>query len=235
MERKFFPNQDCLGKRLILDWDGKPRFEIVGIVGDVLSNLDGPPEPTIYFPLNTGRFGYGSLVVRSTAEVTSLALPIQKEIAAMDATLPVSDVLTMEQIMGKSMAGAKFNAALVLFFAVLALLLASMGLYGLLSYLVTQRSSEIGLRVALGAQRLEIVQLMLASGLRPMATGLLIGLAAGAVCAQWIRGLLFGVRPFDVSIFATVGLVVTAVSAMACAVPAWRASRVDPLVALRYE
>jgi predicted permease len=235
MAREFFPNEDPLGKHLIIHWGGKPRFEIVGIVGDVLSNLDHPPEPIMYFPLNYGRFGYGTLVVRSAHDVTALALPIQKEIARMDADLPVSDVLTMEQIIGKSTASAKFDAVLVLLFAVLALLLAAVGLYGLLSYLVTQRTNEIGIRMALGAQQSDVLQAILFDGLRPTLIGLLAGLVAGAACAQLIRSELFGVQPYDFGIFAGVGLLVLIVSAVACTFPAWRAARVDPMVALRYE
>src|SRR5262249_20681042 len=149
-----------------LDWAGSPRFEIVGIVGDVLSDLNRPPEPTMYFPLGLGQFGYGSLVIRSSMDVTAFALPIQKEIAAIDGDLPVSDVLTMEQIIGRSTANAAFDAALLLIFAVLALILAAVGLYGLLSFVVTQRTSEIGIRMALGAQRAEVMRAMLLDGMR---------------------------------------------------------------------
>src|SRR4029077_18196809 len=152
---------------------------IVGIVGDVLSNLNAPPEPALYLPLNSGRFEYGSLVVRSASDLTSLALPIQKEIARMDPDLPVSDILTMEQIIGKSTASAMFDASLVLFFAVLAPVLAAVGLYSLLSYLVTQRNKEIGIRIALGAERRAVLQFMLLEGLRPVLIGLLIGLIGG--------------------------------------------------------
>jgi predicted permease len=235
MARKFFADEDPIGKTLVVEWQGKPRFEIVGIVGDVISDLDRPPEPTMYVPLNFGRFGYGSLVVRSRREVTALALPVQKEIATLDAELPVSDVLTMEQVIGKSAAGARFDALLVLLFAVLALILAAVGLYGLLSYLVTQRIGEIGIRVALGAQRPAVLQMILLDGLRPTAVGLLLGLAGGAICAQLIRSVLFGVRPLDVTIFALVALVVLSVAVTASFLPSWRASRFDPMVALRCE
>jgi predicted permease len=235
MAREFFPNEDPLGKHLIIHWGGRPRFEIVGVVGDVLSNLDRPPEPTMYFPLNFGRFGYGTLVVRSTIDATTFALPIQKEIARMDPDLPVSDVLTMEQIIGKSTAGAKFDAVLVLLFAVLALILAAVGLYGLLSYVVTQRTNEIGIRMALGAQQSDVLQSMFLDGMRPIMLGLLAGLAGGAICGQLIRSELFGVHAVDFTIFAAVGLLVLIVSAGACTFPVWRAMRVDPVVALRYE
>jgi len=235
MAKKFFATEDPLGKTLIIDWEGKPRFEIVGIVGDVLSDLNRPPEPTMYFSLKFGRFSYGALVTRSNTDVKSFALPIQKEIARMDPDLPVSDVLTMQQIIGKSTASAAFDAVLVLLFAVLALILAAVGLYGLLSYLVTQRTNEIGIRMALGAQRTEVMRATLLEGLRPTAIGLLIGLFAGGACAQLISSLLFGVRPFEFMIYAGVGLLVLIISIGACSYPAWRAARVDPIVALRYE
>jgi predicted permease len=235
MAKRFFPGEEFLGKRVVMDWLGKPRFEVVGVVADVISDLDGPPEPTIYFPLNSGKYNYGALVVRSTREVTSLALPIQKEIAGMDGDLPVSDVLTMDQIIGKSTANSRFDAVLVLLFAVLALILAAVGLYGLLSYLVTQRTSEIGLRLALGAQRSVVMRLMLADGLRPTLAGLAIGLAGGAIAARLMRSVLFGAHPIDATVFAAVGLVVLVVAVVASALPAWRASRFDPMVALRCE
>jgi putative ABC transport system permease protein len=233
MARKFFPNEDPLGQTLIVDWDGSPHFEIVGIVGDVLSNLDLPPEPTMYFPLGFGRFSGGSLAVRSTKDVTALALPIQKEIAAIDPDLPVSEVLTMDQFIGKSTASAGFDAALLLFFAALALLLAAVGLYGLLSYLVTERTNELGIRIALGAQRGTVMSLMLVDGLRPIAVGLLLGLLGGGICARFIQSTLFGVHAFEASIFASVSFLVLFVACLASSVPAWRASRCDPIAALR--
>lgn len=233
MARTFFSNEDPVGQTLVVNWGGSPHFEIVGVVGDVISDLDRPPEPVMYVPLNIGRFGYGTLVVRSSRDVTSLALPVQKEIAALDPDLPTSDVLTMEQIIGKSASGARFNAVLVLLFAALALVLAAVGLYGLLSYLVTQRTGEIGIRIALGAQRPAVLQLMLVEGMRPTFFGLLLGLAGGAIAARLIRSVLFGVSPLNPGVFATVVVTVSVVAVAACLLPAWRASRVDPMVALR--
>jgi len=233
MARKFFPNEDALGQTLIVDWSGNPRYQIVGIVGDVLSDLDQPAEPTMYFPLEQGRFSGGYLAVRSDKDVTALALPIQKEIAAIDPDLPVSDVLTMNQVIGLSTASAAFDAALLSFFAVLALLLAAVGLYGLLSYLVTERTSELGIRIALGAQRGTLLRLTLADGLRPVALGLALGLIGGAISSRLLQSELFGVRAFELSIFAGVAILVLLVASVASLVPAWRAAHCDPITALR--
>jgi predicted permease len=237
MAKKFFDGEDPLGKHLKIDWQGAPRFEVVGIVGDVLSDLDRPAEPTMYLPLNSGRLEYGSLVVMASAgrDVTALALPMQKVIAGMDPDLAVSDVLTMDERIGKSTESAMFDAVLVLLFAVMGLVLAAVGLYGLLSYLVTERTNEIGIRMALGAPRGEVMRIMFLDGLRPTGLGLLVGLFAGGVCAQLIRSLLFGVEPLDVRIFAVVVVVVMGISVAACTYPAWRAARVDPMTALRCE
>jgi predicted permease len=235
MAREFFPAGDAIGKTLVVSWEESPRFTIVGIVGDVLSDLNRPAEATMYFPINSGRFSYGSLVARSDREVTALALPLQKEFAAMDPNIGVSEILTMEERIGKSSASAMFDAVLVLLFAVLGLVLASVGLYGLLSYLVTERTNEIGIRMALGARQSEVMRMMFADGLRPTGVGLLLGLVAGGVCAQLIRSLLFGVQPLDVNIFAAVAFVVLLISVGACTYPAWRAARVDPMKALRCE
>jgi predicted permease len=237
MAKKFFPDENPIGKRLMIDWDRRPRFEILGIVGDVLSNLDSPPEPTMYLPLNSGRLEYGTLVAMTDGshDVTALALPLQKQIAAIDPDLGVSDVLTMDQRIGKSTESAMFDAALVLLFAVLGLLLAAVGLYGLLSYLVTERTNEIGIRMALGAQRSDVMRIMFLDGLRPTGVGLVLGLFAGGLSAQLTRSMLFGVQPLDGSIFIAVAGLVVFICAAACTYPAWRAARVDPMTALRCE
>ena len=234
MVRKFFPNDDPIGKQLKID-DGRPACEIVGIVGDVLSWVSRPTEPTMYIPLYAGLFDSGSLVVRSTKDVTALALPIQAEIAHLDADLGVSDVLTMDQIIGRSTSDAKFNASLVLFFAVLSLVLAAVGLYGVLSYLVAQRTNEIGIRIALGAQRHGVVQLMLLDGMKPAIVGLALGILGAVESARLIRDVLFGVQAFDALVFAIVSLTVFFVAIFACVFPAWRAARLDAMTALRCE
>lgn len=189
----------------------------------------------MYFPFDLGTQSAATLAVRASRDVTSLALPIQQVIQQLDPELPVSDILTMDQIIGKSTLGASFNATLVLTLAVLSLLLAAVGLFGVLSYIVAQRTTEIGVPMALGAQRSEVLRLMLLDGLRPAAAGLFLGLAGAAAAAQTIRTLLYGVRPWDVSVFGAVAAVLLLVASLACLLPAWRASRLDPIRALRVE
>jgi ABC-type antimicrobial peptide transport system permease subunit len=141
----------------------------------------------------------------------------------------------MEQIIGNETLNASFNADLVLAFAALSLLLAAVGLYGVLAYLVTQRTGEIGVRVALGAQRAHVLRLMLVDGLRPAAVGLFAGLAAGIGAARLIRNLLYGVKPLDPAVYLAVAILLMLTAAGACLQPAWRASRLNPVEALRTE
>jgi ABC-type antimicrobial peptide transport system permease subunit len=177
-----------------------------------------------------------ALVVHSRGgDVTSLALPIQKLIAQMDPDLPVSRVLTMEQIVGESTANSSFSATLVLAFASLSLLLAAVGLYGVLSYLVTQRTTEIGIRIALGARRGHLLQLVMLDGLRPALIGLVLGIAGSVAATQLIRSVLYATRPLDAVVFVSVIATLLLVAAIACLIPAWRAARVDPIQALRAE
>jgi putative ABC transport system permease protein len=171
----------------------------------------------------------------SNVDVESLALPVQKIFGQLDPDLPVADVLTMRQNIGVATLQDQFNSILVLAFAIIALVLAAVGLYGVLSYLVTQRTGELGIRIALGAQRVEVMRLTLADGLAPVLIGLILGLAGGAATVQLLRKMLYGMSPFDWSVFSTVVIVLAVTAAFACAFPAWRATRLDPAQALRAE
>jgi putative ABC transport system permease protein len=231
--RRYLPGEDPVGKHLLTL--GKQPYEIVGVVGDTRFLIGQPAEPIMYFPLYSGRETDATLAVRSSQDVSMLALPIQQIVQQLDRDLPVADVVTMEQLIGKTTVDAGFDAMLLLAFAVLSLILAAVGLFGVLSYLVTQRSTEIGIRLALGAQRETVLALVLRDGLRPAFVGVALGLIGSVVAAQLVRSMLYGVRPFDPMVFLAVVVVLLLVSGGACIVPAWRASRLDPLMALREE
>ena len=233
--RQYFPNENPLGKHIRTNIDGDASFEIVGVVGDTLWNLTEPKGSTMYFPILSGAWWWSSIAIRSDQDAATLALPVQKLLAQLDPNLPVSDVLTMEQSIGKSTLDANFTSTLVLAFAVIALLLAAVGLYGVLSYLATQRTSEIGIRIALGAQSSSVLRLLLFDGLTPAWIGLVLGLIGSAFSVQLIRSMLYGAQPLDWTIFVTVAAVLSLVSALACSIPAWRAAHLDPVQALRSE
>ena len=237
LARQYFPGEDPLGKHLHIAAEENGDFEIVGVVGDTLYQVGQPSMPTMYFPVLGGETDVRglTLVVRTKGDPLALAVPIQKQIAELDPQLPVSSVLTMDEMIGRTLGNASLSASLLLAFALLSLGLASVGLYGVLSYLTTQRTGEIGVRMALGAQRDQVLRLMLGDGVRPALYGLLFGLAVSAGAARLIRSMLYGTRPFDPAVFAAVSGTLLLVAALACLIPAWRASRIDPMQALRTE
>jgi predicted permease len=236
---QYFAGDNPIGRHVNVAWNvKKENYEIIGVVGDTLYDVAEPVKATMYFPILSGvpqLTGSATIVVQAAVDPLTLSVPIQQQVAALDPAMPVYDVFTMQQIVGRTTASQNLSATLVLAFAALSLLLAGVGLYGVLSYLVTQRVAEIGIRMALGAQRLEVLRSVLLDGLRPVVLGLVIGVAGGAAAGSLIRSILYGTSPFDpVVLVAMVGcLMLTAV--LACAVPAVRASRIEPMVALRAE
>jgi predicted permease len=238
--RDYFPHEDPIGKHLHVRWRTKAGedYEIAGVVGDTLYSVKAELRPMMYFPILSGIFDRTSdamLVVRSYQDVTHLAIPLQKQIAQLDPVLPVSKILTMEQIVGETTTDSSFDATLVLAFAVLSLVLAAVGLYGVLAYLVTQRTTEIGIRIALGARREQVMRLVLLDGLRPALAGLLAGIVGSFGAVQLIRSVLYGTNPLDASVFVSVVATLLVVATAACATPAWKASRLNPMQALRTE
>ena len=236
LAQQYFPGENPIGRHIRIEAIGN-TYEIVGVVGDTLYQVGQPVAATTYLPVLAGDsnpWGF-SLVVRTASDPLAMALPVQKQIAQIDPQLPVEDVRTLDQIVEHSLGNASLSATLVLVFALLSLLLASVGLYGVLSYLTTQRTAEIGVRIALGAQRGHVLRLMLLDGLRPALYGLGAGLAASTAATRTIQSMLYGAQRIDLSVFAVVAATLFFVAALACFVPAWQASRLDPLQALRIE
>jgi predicted permease len=238
MARQFFPNQDPLGKQLIFGFppDGDAAREIVGVVGDVRdTSLSEMPGPMMYVPFAQAPFWGGQLVVRSTLGSSSVAASIRKVTHDIDKDLPVTDIATLPETLDASVAQPRFRTLLVGLFGLIALLLAAVGIFGVISYSVSRRSHEIGIRVALGATPANVLQLILGESAKLVLLGLALGVPAALALTRFLASLLFEVHPADPLTFIGVAALLSAVALIACYVPAKRAMRVDPMVALRYE
>jgi putative ABC transport system permease protein len=234
--RRFLPNQDPMGKVLRFEGRfGSPQGnQIIGVVGSVRRHgLEREPTPEVYLSYQQTPWPYMSLVARTTAAPASAAQSIQRALYALDPTQPVFDVKTMEERLDDSVAQRRFNMLLLGLFAALALFLAAIGIYGVISYSVTQRTREIGLRLALGAQRADVLRLIIKHGVRLTLLGIGSGVIAALGLDQLIASLLYGVKAHDPFTFLTTVLIISAVALFACWLPARRASRLDPLIALR--
>ena len=212
-----------------------PKNEIVGVVGEVRLSAHDPIVPIVYFPLWTGMSGDPAAFIRTTGDPMAMATTVQKALADVDSSVALTDILTFDDVVGKNSADASFNATLLSVFAGLSLLLASVGLFGMLSFLVTMRTPEIGVRMALGAQRGQVLRLLLSDGLKPAIVGLGLGLAASVGLTRLVASLLYGAQPLDPLVFLLVSLTLITVTALACLLPAWRAAQIDPVIALRSE
>lgn len=230
---QLFPKQDPIGSHLHFS-RGEDVFEIVGVVGDTRWDVHEPAKATMYMPLYGHDWTEATIFVRGQ-HPESFAMPIENVMGRLDRDLPVSKVMTLRETIAKSTVDSQFDSLLVLSFAVIALILAAAGLYGVLAYLVAQRTGEIGIRMALGAPRRQVLRLMLFEGLRPALLGLTLGLAASAATGRVITSMLYETRPHDAGIYAAVGGTLLMVATIACILPAWRASRIDPMQALRTE
>jgi putative ABC transport system permease protein len=234
MARRYWPGGDALGKRInVCSLAPQPCwFSIIGIVGDVHQfGLDAEPTLDVYF--SGGWTPY--LVIRTAADPSALAIAATDAVHRFDANLPAAQVLTMDELLSDSVAPRRFAAVLIGTFAGLALLLAAVGIYGVTSYTVNQRTQEIGIRMALGAQPANVRGLILGRTMKLAAAGLALGLAGAFVVTRYLGSLLYDVRASDPTTFVVVSVVLAAAALAACLIPARRAMRVDPMVALRYE
>ena len=236
--RKYFSGEDPIGNHLVTM--GHQLFDIIGVVGDTRSELAQPPLPVMYFPIYASLYesnvpNYATLAVRSNHDAVKLALPIQRIFAQLDPELAVADILTMDQLIGKTTLDASFDTTLLLVFAGLSLALAAVGLFGVLSYIVAQRTHEIAIRMALGAQQGDVLRMVVWQGMVPALIGMGLGIAGALGLTRVLSSLLYGVRPDDPLTFALVLLILGGVALVATYIPARRATKVDPMMALRYE
>jgi putative ABC transport system permease protein len=234
-----FPNEDPIGRRILRSswWKGMPdSYEIVGLVADERFNGPrAPADPATYFSLAQFTFNDNWLLVRTKNDANAFVPTLRQLVWSMDRDLPLENIRTMNDLLGDSVADSRFNTALLSLFAVVALLLAAIGIYGVLAYTVAQRTSEIGIRMALGAQRANVLRMVVGNGLALTLVGVTIGVAVALLATRSLDRLVFGVSTSDPGVFAFVALALTTVAATAAAVPALRASRVDPIEALRAE
>ncbi len=235
---KYWPGEDPLGKRIRLHWQGdRPWVTVVGVNRDFQQTRpeSGEIEPLVYLPYRTKPFGNYAIMVRAGAAPASLANAVRKAIQGIDGDLPVFDVRTLEQQFERNRWPFRVFGSLFTIFALIALLLSSVGLYAMMAYSVTQRTREIGVRIAMGASSGNVLRIVLSQGLRQLAIGLVLGLAAAFGLARVMKTLLVKVTPTDPTTFVTISAVLIAVGIFACWLPARAAMKVDPMVALRYE
>jgi putative ABC transport system permease protein len=237
LARRMFQGEDPVGKRLYIQW-GRPNdtYEIVGVVGDVhQKGLDQDPSPGVFLPTLQNPTSPVNLVLRTSGDPQQLANAVQAAVHSIDRDIPIADVKTMDQYVSASISAPRFNTMLLGGFAALALVLAAIGIFGVISYSVVQRTQEIGVRRALGADTASVLRLVLSEGMGLAGIGIAVGLAGAFAITRLLSSLLFGVTPTDAGTFTGVAMILCAVAFFASYVPARRATRVDPMIALRYE
>jgi putative ABC transport system permease protein len=237
LARKYWPGEEALGKRLGFDEaDKQVWWEVVGVVANVKhQRLDREAKPEVYFPFQQYPQNFLSLVVRTTQDPSGMTSAIRSQVLALDPDQPVFDIKTMDERLSKSVSQSRFIMLLLAAFSGLALALSAVGVYGVMAYTVAQRTHEIGIRVALGAQAKDVLRLVLGQGMRLTLIGVGVGLMAALLLTRVMASLLYGVTATDPLTFIAVAALLSAVALLACFIPARRALKVDPMVALRYE
>ena len=232
----FFPGEDPIGKRLQVWWNHSPIVEIVGVVGDIRhSQLNTPPDPCLFMPNDQQPFPFTSLVVRTNGDPLTLTSSVRQQIRKVDADQGVAKVETMTELVATSIARPRIESFVLMAFGFIAMVLASIGLYGVIAYSVAQRSREIGIRLALGATARSIFSAVLVEGFRLTLLGLLVGLTGAFLLTRYLRSLLFETQPSDPLTLCIVAGLIATISLLACYWPAHRAMNVDPAVMLHEE
>jgi putative ABC transport system permease protein len=233
---RFFPNEDAIGKRIHVTNGPETWREIVGIVGDTKQyGLDQKSPAQVYEPLAQVPFSFMTFVVKTTGNPMALSRSVEQRIQHIDPEQPVSEARPLQQILDRSIADSNTGMLRLSVFGAIALLRAASGLYGVMSYSVPQRTREIGLRMALGAEQTRVLRLVIGHGMFLTTTGLVLGLAGSFALTRLLHEFLYETSATDPAVFAGISLTLAGVSLLACYIPAWRASKVDPVVALRHE
>jgi putative ABC transport system permease protein len=235
MARRHWPNEDPIGRRVRIAWDDL-EDEVIGVVGDVKhSGLDAEPRAMTYWPYARNAYGTMTVTVRTAGDTGRVVNSIVGLVRQLDPELVVANVKTMDEVVSNSVAQRRLTMLLLTVFAATALLLAAVGIYGVIAYSVTQRTQEIGIRMALGAQRTDVLRMVVRQALLLAVAGIVIGGAGALLLTRLMEGLLFQVKPGDPVTFAVVSGVLAAVALLASYIPGRRATRVDPVIALRAE
>jgi putative ABC transport system permease protein len=234
--KKHFPGEDAIGHGIHIGNGTDGFYKIVGVVGNVHhEGLDASPRATMYTPFAHDLFGTMTLMVKVAGRPEDFVASARQAVREIDASLPAFAITPLQEVVTESVAQRRFSMLLLAVFAVVALFLAAVGLYGVVAYAVSQRTPEIGLRMAIGAQREDVLLMVLTGGMKLALAGIVLGVGAALALARYVQSLLFEVTPFDPWSYVATAAVLLAVSALACYVPARRATAVDPLVALRAE
>jgi putative ABC transport system permease protein len=231
-----YPGEDPIGKQLMVFWNGPPEAEIVGVAADYhFDGMQSRPYPSVFLPNAQRPNLFTGLVVRTAGDPRTLMASVREAIRGVDPDQGVMETSTMEQRIADSIAQPRLQTILLGAFGVLALVLACLGIYGVLAYAVSQRMREMGVRLALGAAPGAILREILGGGLRPAGLGLVFGLVAALGLTRYLEAILYSVRPTDPAVFVSATAILLMVAAAACYLPARRAARVDPMVVLREE
>jgi putative ABC transport system permease protein len=233
--KKFWADANPIGHTLRRSANPTTAFTVVGVVGDVRSTALTQESPALYYPMATRAWPLMDVVVRTDASPETLLPAIRQKVRELDAELALANVRTMDQWLSNSAAQPRLNTVLLVVFASVALLIASIGIYGVIAYSVSQRTGEIGVRMALGATPSDMLRLVVGEGMKLALIGIVVGLLGGLAVGRAVSSLVFGVPVRDPMTFTGVAVALAGVALAACTIPALRASRVDPIVALHYE